>query len=175
MMIILLILITLSLDSVWILLGENCCWSLLGLKRLRGWESLLAAYTNNSVHFLWYFLGNCSAHQHSLRSSPGGSQAGFRKPHFQDAFGGLFKVKVRNFSGFYNLFFFCILPLEIARTYANNIQMVRQVNQTLRDKLSESLRFRRQLVVGNYRNVPSIVTDLNNSKSRGQELTVFVR
>jgi len=32
MMIILLILITLSLDSVWILLGENCCWSLLGLK-----------------------------------------------------------------------------------------------------------------------------------------------
>ena len=35
MMIILLILITLSLDSVWILLGENCCWSLLGLKGLR--------------------------------------------------------------------------------------------------------------------------------------------
>ena len=105
MMIILLILITLSLDSVWILLGENCCWSLLGLKRLRGWESLLAAYTNNSVHFLWYFLGNCSAHQHSLRSSPGGSQAGFRKSYFQDAFGGLFKVKVRNFSGFYNLLF----------------------------------------------------------------------
>ena len=34
MMIFLLILITLSLDSVWILLGENCCWSLLGLKGL---------------------------------------------------------------------------------------------------------------------------------------------
>ena len=34
MMIILLILITLSLDSVWILLGENCCWSLLGLTGL---------------------------------------------------------------------------------------------------------------------------------------------
>ena len=34
MMIILLILITLSLDSAWILLGENCCWSLLGLKGL---------------------------------------------------------------------------------------------------------------------------------------------
>ena len=34
MMIILLILITLSLDSVWILLGENCCWSVLGLKGL---------------------------------------------------------------------------------------------------------------------------------------------
>ena len=35
MMIILLILITLSLDSEWILLGENCCWTLLGLKGLK--------------------------------------------------------------------------------------------------------------------------------------------
>ena len=34
MVIILLILITLSLDSVWILLGENWCWTLLGLKWL---------------------------------------------------------------------------------------------------------------------------------------------
>ena len=34
MVIILLILITLSLDSVWILLGENWCWTLLGLKGL---------------------------------------------------------------------------------------------------------------------------------------------
>ena len=34
MMIILLILISLSLDSVWMLLGENCCWSLLALKGL---------------------------------------------------------------------------------------------------------------------------------------------
>ena len=34
-MIILSILTTLSLDSVWILLGENCCLSLLGLKGLR--------------------------------------------------------------------------------------------------------------------------------------------
>ena len=33
-MIILLIRRTLSLDSVWILLGENCCWSLLELKGL---------------------------------------------------------------------------------------------------------------------------------------------
>ena len=33
-MIILLILITLSLDSVWKLLGENCCYSPLGLKGL---------------------------------------------------------------------------------------------------------------------------------------------
>ena len=32
--IILYILTTLSLDNVWILLGENCCWSLLGLKGL---------------------------------------------------------------------------------------------------------------------------------------------
>ena len=42
MVIILLILITLSLDSVWILLRENWCWSLLaleGLKEfLRGWQ-----------------------------------------------------------------------------------------------------------------------------------------
>ena len=34
MMIILLILITLSVDSVWMLLGENHCWSLLALKGL---------------------------------------------------------------------------------------------------------------------------------------------
>ena len=34
LMIILLILITQSLDIVWILLGENWCWSLLGLKGL---------------------------------------------------------------------------------------------------------------------------------------------
>ena len=29
------IITTLSLDNVWTLLGENCCWSLLGLKGLR--------------------------------------------------------------------------------------------------------------------------------------------
>ena len=39
MMIILLILITLSLDSVWMLLGENCCWSLLGLKGFNNCET----------------------------------------------------------------------------------------------------------------------------------------
>ena len=33
-MIILLILITSSHDNVWVSLGENCCWSLLGLKGL---------------------------------------------------------------------------------------------------------------------------------------------
>ena len=32
LVIILLILVTLSLDNVWTSLGENCCWSLLGLK-----------------------------------------------------------------------------------------------------------------------------------------------
>ena len=30
------ILITLSMDNVWISLGENTCWSPLGLKGLRG-------------------------------------------------------------------------------------------------------------------------------------------
>ena len=34
LVIILLILVTLSLDNVWTSLGENCCWSLLGLKGL---------------------------------------------------------------------------------------------------------------------------------------------
>ena len=34
LVIILLILVTLSLDNAWTLLGENCCWSLLGLKGL---------------------------------------------------------------------------------------------------------------------------------------------
>ena len=33
-MILFFILTTLSLDNVWTLLGENCCWSLLGLKGL---------------------------------------------------------------------------------------------------------------------------------------------
>ena len=32
--IMLLILIDFALDNLWILLGENCCWSLLGLKGL---------------------------------------------------------------------------------------------------------------------------------------------
>ena len=34
LVIILLILVTLSLDNVWTSLGENCCWSLLVLKGL---------------------------------------------------------------------------------------------------------------------------------------------
>ena len=40
MVIILLILIPLSLDSVWILLGETCCWSLLSLKGLTSFVTL---------------------------------------------------------------------------------------------------------------------------------------
>ena len=36
----LLILITVSLDNLWISLGENCCWSLLGLKGLKYEHSL---------------------------------------------------------------------------------------------------------------------------------------
>ena len=35
-MVIFYILTILSLDNVWTLLGENCCWSLLGLKGLKG-------------------------------------------------------------------------------------------------------------------------------------------
>ena len=46
MMIILLILITLSLDSEWILLGENCCWSLLALKWFK-WKSLITTRNTN--------------------------------------------------------------------------------------------------------------------------------
>ena len=58
MMIILLILITLSLDSVWILLGENCCWSLLGLKGLiylhLKWSLPILVY------LLWFILNQSS-------------------------------------------------------------------------------------------------------------------
>ena len=38
LVIILLTLITFSLANVWMSLGENWCWSLLGLKRLRVWQ-----------------------------------------------------------------------------------------------------------------------------------------
>ena len=44
------ILTTLSLDNVWRLLGENCCWSLLGLKGLM--ERLRVTFTaNGKRHF----------------------------------------------------------------------------------------------------------------------------
>ena len=38
LLIVLLILITLSLENVWMMLGEILCWSLLGLNGLRGPE-----------------------------------------------------------------------------------------------------------------------------------------
>ena len=64
MVIILLILITLSLDSVWILLGENWCWTLLGLKWLISkcislvpTEKLI---TEKSWHQSVYWLANPS-------------------------------------------------------------------------------------------------------------------
>ena len=46
----LLILITLSLDNVWILLGENCCWSLLALKGLSAIkENIRRVYSQGST------------------------------------------------------------------------------------------------------------------------------
>ena len=42
-MVIFYILTTLSLDNVWTLLGENCCWSLLGLKGLKHFSYLFGA------------------------------------------------------------------------------------------------------------------------------------
>ena len=49
LVIILLILVTLSLDNVWTSLGENCCWSLLVLKGL----------TKVPNEFLgWFIAGN---------------------------------------------------------------------------------------------------------------------
>ena len=53
MVIILLILITLSLDSVWILLGENCCWSLLALKGLSQLHKQFVSPIS-LVQFNWY-------------------------------------------------------------------------------------------------------------------------
>ena len=40
------ILTTLSVDNVWTLLGENCCWSLLGLKGLNA--AALGLYLHSS-------------------------------------------------------------------------------------------------------------------------------
>ena len=48
LVIILLILITLSLDNVWILLGENCFWSLLALKGLNASLDLLIVSKNGT-------------------------------------------------------------------------------------------------------------------------------
>ena len=60
-MIIFYILTTLSLDNVWTLSGENCCWSLLGLKGLNGCRlfilrtlgvCLFVCFTSNEK---WFF------------------------------------------------------------------------------------------------------------------------
>ena len=48
LVIFLLILITLSLDNVWILLGENCFWSLLALKGLNASLDLLIVSKNGT-------------------------------------------------------------------------------------------------------------------------------
>ena len=53
MVIILLILITLSLDSVWTLLGETCCWSLLALKGLKKSGKIMLAKMTTLSQFSW--------------------------------------------------------------------------------------------------------------------------
>ena len=55
-MIILLILITSSRNNVWISLGENCCWSLLGLKRLNPLKMLGQILCVLTARF---FAGKC--------------------------------------------------------------------------------------------------------------------
>ena len=56
-MIILLILITSSHDNVWISLGENCCWSLLGLKGVKPTKKMLGQYL--CVLTARFLAGNC--------------------------------------------------------------------------------------------------------------------
>ena len=52
-MIILLTLITISLGNIWILLGENWCWSLLGLKAMHNWH----VYSNTgSLPFMYCLI-----------------------------------------------------------------------------------------------------------------------
>ena len=57
-MIIFYILTTLSLDNVWTLLGENCCWSLLGLKGLNnvGQNSFQISAQLQSVLIVFNFI-----------------------------------------------------------------------------------------------------------------------
>ena len=51
-MIIFYILTTLSLDNVWTLLGENCCWSLLELKGLTHFAAVLMLQNKLRYMFL---------------------------------------------------------------------------------------------------------------------------
>ena len=56
-MIIFYILTTLSLDNVWTLLGENCCWSLLGHKVMyRNWK---VEFTYSTPRSSWLSRGAC--------------------------------------------------------------------------------------------------------------------
>ena len=64
-MIIFYILTTLSLDNVWTLSGENCCWSLLGLKGLNGCRlfilrtlgvCLFVCFTSNEMWFFGFHI-----------------------------------------------------------------------------------------------------------------------
>ena len=58
-MIIWLILIDVALDNLWILLGENWCWSLLGLKGLKQVQNnyqgslITVYYFNHFYHMVW--------------------------------------------------------------------------------------------------------------------------
>ena len=50
------ILTTLSLDNVWTLLGEICCWSLLGLKGLMGQRAILPPFYSHVLSSVpWSF------------------------------------------------------------------------------------------------------------------------
>ena len=72
-MIIFYILTTLSLDNVWTLLGENCCWSLLGLKGLKDWRTALTWTKKEQTQD----YSNTTAHWHNwLRELAGGLTAG---------------------------------------------------------------------------------------------------
>ena len=57
LVIILLVLITLSLDNVWISLGENWCWSPLGLKGLTGFDCIKRKYNDSiqKISSLWFY------------------------------------------------------------------------------------------------------------------------
>ena len=56
-MIIFYILTTLSLDNVWILLGENCCWSLLGLKGFTRFAAVLVLQNKLHVFVVHFTIG----------------------------------------------------------------------------------------------------------------------
>ena len=79
LVIILLILITFSLDDVWILLGENWCWSPLGLKGLNHLLGDKPSGLSMGQGF-WYFAE--------------------KKAKFRGIFKGKFEEKLADFVGF---------------------------------------------------------------------------